>query len=118
MSIISESAPELVTNDSAASSAEQLSIPPSFKAPLATLAAAILAVIKSKGAPAALTILATYNVKIEAFLADAAMKKSPVLGYLVQEFGGEIVSALGGEEAALLLSLELYLAADVAKLSA
>jgi len=118
MSIISESAPELVTNDSAASSAEQISIPSSFKAPLATLAAAILAVIKSKGAPAALTILATYNVKIEAFLADAAMKKSPVLGYLVQKFGGEIVSELGGEEQALLLSLELYLAADVTKLSA
>lgn len=116
MSIISESTPEVVSE--AASPAEQISIPPSFKAPLAKLAAAILAVIKSKGAPAALTILATYNVKIEAFLADAAMKKSPALGYLVQEFGGKIVSELGGEEQALLLSLELYLAADVTKLSA
>ena len=116
MSLVSESTPEVVSE--AASPAEQISIPPSFKAPLATLAAAILAVIKSKGAPSALDIMAKYNVKIETFLADAATKKSPMLGYLVQNFGGEIVSFLGGEEASLLLALELYLAADVAKLSA
>ncbi len=117
MSVITTSDPEPEIS-SVSESAESLSLPsiPTVVAgPLKQLLNAALAVAESNASKLT-PIFASENLKVEDLIVAAVKKQNPLLGDIVGALGSDIVSFLGGEEAAAVIAVEALLAAEIAKI--